>query len=71
MSDQPNKNWGLDMTGMFTMEPDHNIVKMPTAISAGTIFYDSTVVTLESETIALPGWTTSGNGWPAIVTAEW
>ncbi len=49
MSDQPNKNWGLDTTGMFTMEPDHNIVKMPTAISAGTIFYDSTVVTLESE----------------------
>ena len=50
MSDQPNENWGLDTAGLFVMEPDHNIVKMPTAFSTGTVFYDSVQVNLECET---------------------
>lgn len=50
MSNQPNENWGLDTAGLFVMEPDHNIVKMPTAFSTGTVFYDSVQVNLECET---------------------
>ncbi|HQT92653.1 MAG TPA: GH92 family glycosyl hydrolase, partial [Candidatus Kryptobacter bacterium] len=46
MSDTPNKNWGTENAGLFTMEPDHDVVPMVSMSSTGEIFYSSASVEL-------------------------
>ncbi len=46
MSDMPNKNWGTEEAGLFTMAPDHNVVPMVSLSSTGEIFYSSATVEL-------------------------
>lgn len=46
MSNEPNKNWGVNNPGLFAMAPDHDVVPMPEIESTGGIFYDSATVSL-------------------------
>lgn len=48
MSSISNKEWGVDNPGLFAMAPDHDVVQMPSIISDGNVFYDSTTLTLFS-----------------------
>ncbi|HUI29589.1 MAG TPA: GH92 family glycosyl hydrolase [Candidatus Acidoferrales bacterium] len=48
MSNVPDEQWGLSDSGLFIMAPNHNIIPMPEIESTGGVFYDSTVVSLNS-----------------------
>ncbi len=50
MTSTPNKLWGFDTSGMFTMRPVDEGVLMPYASAKGEIFYDSLSVKLSCET---------------------
>ncbi|HEY9167585.1 MAG TPA: GH92 family glycosyl hydrolase [Candidatus Kryptonia bacterium] len=62
MVSTPNKSWGIDSPGLFVMAPDHAVVEMPSVISGGNIFYDSTTVTLlTSDSSAVVRYTLDGS----------
>ena len=48
MADTPNKSWGVDNPGLFSMAPDHDVVPMVSLNSSGEIFYKSASVELSS-----------------------
>jgi predicted alpha-1,2-mannosidase len=47
MSNEPDKNWGTNNPGLFTMAPNHDVVPMPEIESTGGVFYDSAIVSLK------------------------
>lgn len=50
MNNVPNKFWGVDNSGLFTMLPEEQGVLMPYVFSNGGTFYDSLNVSLSCET---------------------
>ena len=50
MRDKPNKIWGSDNSGMFTMRPVDSGVLLPNVSARGEVFYDSISVKLSAQT---------------------